>query len=602
MFVSHQGGIERIVASYLSWIPTQVRGETTSRLGASFLSRSLANDAEGVGEGPHPLRRRSEEVTVDLEVENGIGADFDVPDLPVGHQVRRVHPGFFGRCLSGPVQPHHHAHEGENAFRIGFAQKNDIELSVLQIDVRRQTQVAQSDRSSVGDGTGDTGTGDAMLAIQQEFVLCAADFLQSSRRGENVGPLSELALHLRTGILKNFGFHAAADPEHEAAFSRGADIDLSRDEIRPADKIERALEVARQIERAGDEVAGAPGQDEKGDVRSQKSGSDVHDGTIASPYCDAVGALLRRLLRQAGSVPHLVGYPHVPGNLRGPQLLVQFPENGLALTGTRVDDNTQLLGSRMDHGGCGIFVTSFLFCILRLPVISSSSPRIMATALIVDDESDAREMLAFSLVNEGWKVIEAADGISGFETARREAPDIIILDLMMPGMNGMDVFLRLKQRRETASIPVIMLTAKGAPAEREAGLEVGADDYVTKPYSSRELAIRMERLLKQRSKPEENGNILEAGAFRLDRNSLTFYLNGEPVDLTGTEFKLLMILIENPGQDQLRGDLLRRIWGYDERIQTRTLDTHVKRLREKLEPHGNSIETVRGVGYRFRCP
>jgi len=226
----------------------------------------------------------------------------------------------------------------------------------------------------------------------------------------------------------------------------------------------------------------------------------------------------------------------------------------------------------------------------------------MATALIVDDESDAREMLAFSLVNEGWKVIEAADGISGFETARREAPDIIILDLMMPGMNGMDVFLRLKQRRETASIPVIMLTAKGAPAEREAGLEVGADDYVTKPYSSRELAIRMERLLKQRSKPEENGNILEAGAFRLDRNSLTFYLNGEPVDLTGTEFKLLMILIENPGQDQLRGDLLRRIWGYDERIQTRTLDTHVKRLREKLEPHGNSIETVRGVGYRFRCP
>jgi two-component system, OmpR family, phosphate regulon response regulator PhoB len=224
----------------------------------------------------------------------------------------------------------------------------------------------------------------------------------------------------------------------------------------------------------------------------------------------------------------------------------------------------------------------------------------MPTALIVDDESDAREMLAFSLVNEGWRTLEAADGFRGFEIAKREHPDVIILDLMMPGMSGQDVFMRLRRHRETEAIPVIMLTAKGSPQEREAGLEMGADDYVTKPYSPRELSIRMERLLKRKLASGETGTLLEAGPFRLERNTLKFYLKGEPIDLTGTEFRLLMILIENLGKDQMRADLLQRIWGYDERIQTRTLDTHVKRLREKLGEFGDAIETVRGIGYRFQ--
>lgn len=223
----------------------------------------------------------------------------------------------------------------------------------------------------------------------------------------------------------------------------------------------------------------------------------------------------------------------------------------------------------------------------------------MRVVLLVDDDSDGREMMAFSLVNEGWRVLEAEDGPSGIEMAQRERPDVIVLDLVMPGMSGEDVFRRLKRDRETQMIPVIMLTAKGAPQDREAGLQMGADDYVTKPCSSRELSIRMERQFKRGLPVGELGNALQAGPFRLDLNSLTFYLCNAPVDLTGTEFRLLKILIEHPGQDQARAELLQTIWGYDERVQTRTLDTHVKRLREKLGEFGKAIVTVRGIGYRF---
>lgn len=225
----------------------------------------------------------------------------------------------------------------------------------------------------------------------------------------------------------------------------------------------------------------------------------------------------------------------------------------------------------------------------------------MPTALIVDDESEARELLVFNLANGGWRTIEAGDGFAALRLARAELPDVVILDLMLPEMSGEAVFYRLRHHPATQHIPVIMLTAKGAPQHREAGLEMGAEDYVTKPYSPRELAIRLERLLKQKHACLAAANHLEAGPFRLDRSSLTFYLNNTALDLTGTEFRLLMTLLDSPGKDLLRSELLQRIWGYDERIQTRTLDTHVKRLREKLGAYGDRIETVRGIGYRLRA-
>ena len=223
----------------------------------------------------------------------------------------------------------------------------------------------------------------------------------------------------------------------------------------------------------------------------------------------------------------------------------------------------------------------------------------MPKVLIVDDEPDVRELVGFNLTKEGWEVIEAANGLEGLKKAREEKPEIIILDIMMPEMDGLTVYKHLRESKKTAQIPVLMLTAKKELDDRLQGLALGADDYVSKPFSTKELVLRVRNLAK-RSSSSENGAEVTHGAFRLDRNNLKFYLSDEPIDLTATEFKLLLILIENSGEDQDRGELLSRIWGYDERIQTRTLDTHVKRLREKLGSFGDCIETVRGIGYRFR--
>src|SRR5690606_35288938 len=148
------------------------------------------------------------------------------------------------------------------------------------------------------------------------------------------------------------------------------------------------------------------------------------------------------------------------------------------------------------------------------------------------------------------------------------------------------------------SIPVIMLTARGRLEEKITGLELGADDYMAKPFSPKELMLRVRNLLR-RTNQNHHSSVIVSGPFSLDKNALKLLLDGSPIDLTSTEFKLLLSMIESPGITQERGDLLKKIWGYSDLIQTRTLDTHIKRLREKLGKHGNSIETVRGVGYRF---
>lgn len=220
-----------------------------------------------------------------------------------------------------------------------------------------------------------------------------------------------------------------------------------------------------------------------------------------------------------------------------------------------------------------------------------------STILIVDDEEDIRELVAENLELSGLKTLEAPDGLKALQLAREFRPDLILLDLMLPEMDGYTVLHQLRDSRHTAGIPIIMLTAKGAQDERIEGLAMGADDYVSKPFSPKELVLRVQAVLRRVS--TESGAISH-GPFRLDRNQLRLSLHGAEIELTATEFKLLLCLMETPGESIDRSELLQRVWGYGDHIQTRTLDTHVKRLREKLGAEGDHIETVRGVGYRLR--
>jgi len=223
----------------------------------------------------------------------------------------------------------------------------------------------------------------------------------------------------------------------------------------------------------------------------------------------------------------------------------------------------------------------------------------MPTILIVDDEKDIRELIAMNLMREeAYQILEAEDGLQALRQAKNERPDLIILDLMLPQMDGLTVYRNLRDNAITSQIPVIMLTARGRLEQKLEGLELGADDYIPKPFSPKELMLRVRNLLR-RSNENHGASIVQSGPFSLDKNALKLHLEDEEIELTSTEFKLLLSLIESPGITQERGNLLQKVWGYSDLIQTRTLDTHIKRLREKLGTHGNSIETVRGVGYRF---
>jgi len=226
-------------------------------------------------------------------------------------------------------------------------------------------------------------------------------------------------------------------------------------------------------------------------------------------------------------------------------------------------------------------------------------PRIMRdTVLLVEDESDVVDLVRFNLNKAGFDTLIASTGPTGLDIARKRRPDVIILDVMLPGMDGFAVCRELKASEDTKAIPIIMLTAKGAASDRIGGLELGAEDYVTKPFSPRELVLRVKALLRRARSAPDTG-ILEIGAFRLDRTGFEFRLDGDRVDLTSTEFKLLSTLLERRGRIQSRETLLADVWGYRNLIDTRTVDTHVRRLREKLGDHSDRIETVRGEGYRF---
>ena len=225
----------------------------------------------------------------------------------------------------------------------------------------------------------------------------------------------------------------------------------------------------------------------------------------------------------------------------------------------------------------------------------------MHRILIIEDERDIAELIGFNLQRAGYEIIKSHDGVEGTEMALRERPDLILLDLMLPGRDGYSVFRELRRDSRTASTPVIILTARAQTADRIQGLEAGADDYLTKPFSPKELILRVQAVLKRSDGPPGAVDFT-CGPFRFDKNALKFYLNSEPVELTLTEFKFLLFLCERSGKTQNRNELLCIIWGYSDATHSRTLDTHVKRLRQKLGPWGPWVETVRGIGYRVANP
>lgn len=219
--------------------------------------------------------------------------------------------------------------------------------------------------------------------------------------------------------------------------------------------------------------------------------------------------------------------------------------------------------------------------------------------LVVDDELDILTLLTYNLEKSGFKTLQAKDGPEAIELVKKEKPDLIILDLMLPSMEGTEVCKVIKGREDTSHIPIIMLTAKGDEIDRIVGLELGADDYITKPFSPRELILRIKAVLK-RSRKEEKPVVTTAGPIVIDTEKFSVMVDEQPLDLTATEIKLLLELIKSTGKVLSREYLLDRVWGQECYVTDRTVDTHIRRLRAKLGKAADFIETLRGFGYRFR--
>ena len=222
--------------------------------------------------------------------------------------------------------------------------------------------------------------------------------------------------------------------------------------------------------------------------------------------------------------------------------------------------------------------------------------------LVVDDEPDITALVAYHLAKAGHRVSTAANGPDALKAAREERPDVVILDLMLPGVSGYDVLAELRRRDETREVGVILLTSRREETDRIRGLSLGADDYLTKPFSPQELSLRVTALLRRLGSPAVSaGSTLSAGPVSVDRSAHRVTMDGRELTLTATEYKLLLTLIERRGRVQTRPQLLETVWEAQPDIQTRTVDMHVQRLRSKLGEAGKLIETVRGFGYRFRA-
>jgi two-component system alkaline phosphatase synthesis response regulator PhoP len=227
--------------------------------------------------------------------------------------------------------------------------------------------------------------------------------------------------------------------------------------------------------------------------------------------------------------------------------------------------------------------------------------------LVVDDEAHIVELVKFNLEKEGYHVEVATDGISAVEKAQRIIPDLMILDIMLPGMTGLEVCRTLHKNPSTENIPIIMLTAKSEELDKVLGLELGADDYITKPFSPRELVARakarLRRSQKENERKLEEEQLLDYGEVLVDLEKFQVFVRGNRMDLTPKEFELVRLFLANPGKVFSRDALLEKIWGYDYYGDSRTVDVHIRHLRQKVEQDpGNPtlIETVRGVGYRLR--
>jgi two-component system phosphate regulon response regulator PhoB len=224
----------------------------------------------------------------------------------------------------------------------------------------------------------------------------------------------------------------------------------------------------------------------------------------------------------------------------------------------------------------------------------------MARILVVEDEQDLQQVLAYNLKQAGHDTVVTKLGAEGLRLAREQRPDLVLLDLMLPDVPGTEVCKQLKESPATRGVPVMMLTAKGEEIDRVVGFELGADDYVVKPFSVRELLLRIQAILRRgKSEAPEAEPTVEFGRLRIDRGAHRTWVDGVEIELTALEFKLLVTLYDRRNRVQTRTVLLDDVWGIQADITTRTVDTHVKRLREKLEGARDYVETVRGVGYRF---
>ena len=218
--------------------------------------------------------------------------------------------------------------------------------------------------------------------------------------------------------------------------------------------------------------------------------------------------------------------------------------------------------------------------------------------MVIEDEKDIRDLVRYNLERAGYRVSTAADGEAGLKNLFASRPDALVLDLMLPGRNGLEVLRELRGEPLTRDLPVVVLTARGAEMDKLLGFEHGADDYLVKPFSVRELVARLGAVMR-RARPPRDAAALEVGALRIDPAAHEIRLRGRPLDLTPREFELLAFFARHPGRVQTRDELLRKVWGYDYVGQTRTVDVHVRRLRRELGDDETMIETVTGVGYKL---
>ncbi|MGB8165939.1 MAG: response regulator transcription factor [Chthoniobacteraceae bacterium] len=230
---------------------------------------------------------------------------------------------------------------------------------------------------------------------------------------------------------------------------------------------------------------------------------------------------------------------------------------------------------------------------------SSLIPFVNNRILVVDDEEDVVHLVGSNLSTAGFHVFKAEDGAAAISLARRETPALIVLDIMLPGMSGMDVTRLLKRDPATAPISIMLLSARTEEVDRILGFELGVDDFMAKPFSPRELVLRVKAILSRKNVPPAESNVFRSGPIVVDQDRHAMTLDGTEVDLTAMEFKLLVTLMKIPGRVLSRDELLSRIWGSESGVGARTVDTHVRRLREKLGSSGDQIQTIRGVGYRL---